>query len=430
MSVSPQSLARTRDRRSHRVPAKFGDFSDIPPLEFNKQRENTVLAVVPVDHIKMKSKSAAKRPPSDDSALTCRVQSQQEPQTQQQTQPQQQIKPAKKAKGLSLIVKQDNNNKLQVSNNHNANIHKPAINNITNGTRAHLTVQQPQYRILDGFGLNTQINNMSSRLMLNEPIYLPQTIKTIDPITSSPKQLARKRPFASKKTEAYIAYQESKKFESTLSTYKALVKITEHLGLRDLLKLRQVNTSWKLIIDTDTVWKHIYLDNTIYVNDWPNFLHKLEDYHTTDLTIDNYDGDLFMPIIHTTSLRSITIKTFNVHQHARAINLISNIYELYRDLLDIRIEWSMKIYVSKSGLAQVPIACNSIEPLAFPSHYTNIPFVNKYSALLIDGCNQSSKGNEAEDVELVELGDIEQMYQDYASALNANCRIKLKFNPV
>jgi len=300
----------------------------------------------------------------------------------------------KRSKGFSLMAKPANG--LFQSNNNNINRPNP---------------QQTKY-----FNNLTQNMQYGTRLMLNEPVYLPRSVATIAPITTTLQQIAnqaRQPPFVSKKAEEFIAYQEKRKFNYLASNYTALVKITKYLEVGDLLNLRLVNKSWKSIVDSDTVWKRITISSSEITN-WPEFAQKiLCKYQTTDLVMEDYlFSDYTITGSHviealsnpTIKLKRLWIKTSDPWSNKFALELLCGLNNATSKSRRIRIIWKVKIEVNDCGLALVPIAPMIDNPDERIYHFRSTPPLFKTM----------------DTTELVELSDLEDLFNGGKRDLSAS----------
>lgn len=254
--------------------------------------------------------------------------------------------PKKKAKGLSLMIKQKQG--------------PFQANNTINNTQ----LQQATY-----FNNAPQQMQYGTRLMINEPIYLPRSVATIAPITTTLQQIAnqaRRPPFLSKKAEAYLAYQEDRKLNYMASNYTALVKIAKYLDVKDLLNLRLVNKSWKSIVGNEDVWRTVKTKSSI-ITDWQQFTEMLCSYHTKELIFTEFEGveggrfeEIFQALLNNASnlaLRTISIQTVEPSQHTNALEFL---YLLRRYLLlktPLQVIWRVRVAITEEGLAIVHLKC-------------------------------------------------------------------------
>lgn len=254
----------------------------------------------------------------------------------------------KKTKGLSLMIRASPN-----ASNHDA----------TNPQLVHRQVNQSQQMLYSNLNQNMQYG---SRLMLNEPIQIPKSVGTIAPITTTLQQIvnqARKPPFISKKAEAYIAYQDARKFEHLTSTHKALVRITETLSYHDRINLRCVNRTWKSIIDSDAVWERVTYK--LCGDSFKNFVRRLKKYKTKECVLEYMDvGDsllrtgyrfkiMFAESEAAANLKKLTIKSAGSLENRYVMEMLC--YFNNKKTNNMLIVWKVKVAVDECGHALVPI---------------------------------------------------------------------------
>lgn len=249
----------------------------------------------------------------------------------------------KKSKGFSLMVKPNNGT---------------AQNNNT----THRQQAQPPTKYFNNLTPNMQYG---TRLMLNEPVYLPRSVNTIAPITATLQQIvnqARKPPFISKKTQAYIAYQEERKLNYIAATHSALTRITKYLGVKDRINLRCVNRTWKSIVDCNSVWKKVLVtgqDKDVDLVMLSGFLNR---FHTTDFIFEEYvpeqtndviNGDYF--VRQFPHLERVWIKSMNPEQNSFAFSLLESFGHISNHPKDrsIQLRWRVKVGVDDFGVASV-----------------------------------------------------------------------------
>lgn len=433
MSISPQSLARTRDKRHPRTPARFDDF--IPPeatyrnvaealrskgskharrdassgnyvignkealenlnLDANvstkltsnpstsshssvaKKSDDSVTKISDDSVTKKSDDSVTKKPDdsvtkkSDDSVtkkcspfhpsitisngVTFKGPSESKPLIEKEpTTPANNSTPKsssskKKTKGLSLMIRTSPNGPYHDVNN-------PQV----------VQRQVSQQMRYSNLNQNTQYG---SRLMLNEPIHLPKSVSTIAPITATLQQIAnqaRRPPFISKKAEAYIAYQEARKFDYLMSAHKALVRITQNLDYPDLLNLKKVNKTWRSVIMCESVWKSVRVKSTTLQEskDFITLTRDLVRHRTKELVLESIrpkDDDSLKCISALSnkdlSLKRLIIRSENQLENRFALELLSGLYKASVNKMNI--VWKVKVVVSDSGLALVPIECRT-----------------------------------------------------------------------
>lgn len=296
----------------------------------------------------------------------------------------------KKRKGLSLMIRTSPNGPYHDVNN-------PQI----------VQRQIPQSQQMRYSNLNQNMQ-YGSRLMLNEPIHLPKSVCTIAPITATLQQIAnqaRKPPFISKKAEAYIAYQEARKFDHMLSIHKALTRITETLDYHDLLNLKKVNKTWKSVINSDTVWKKVSLKRNLEKDtEYRLLVNNLASYKTRELTLESINPNLDECSTFVTALcaaelalKKISIKSVNKFENRFAMELLcaSNKYYCRK----MTITWRVKVVVDDRGLALVPIQCRKQD-------FLNDPLAKKFY------CYTTLERliSESDDIVLLELSELEELF--------------------
>lgn len=247
----------------------------------------------------------------------------------------------KRSKGYSLMVKPGSNAPLQ--------------SNIVNRSN----IQQSKC-------FNNQNSNMQygTRLLLNEPIYLPRSVAPIAPITTTLAKIAnqaRKRPFITEKVESWISYLEDRKIAASLEFHFSMIKIINHLTVRDILNLRLVNKSWKSIVDSDAAWKIVKLEDS-KIRQWETFFDIMTKYETRELLFVNYSADnistyaLARRIYYVNCIERVDIKTSNPCQNLYFLELLSFLHELMKGSgRKLIVTWKIKVYVDERGLALVPI---------------------------------------------------------------------------
>lgn len=258
----------------------------------------------------------------------------------------------KKTKGLSLMIRTSPNGPYHDVNN-------PQV----------VQRQLPQQMRYSNLNQNMQYG---SRLMLNEPIHLPKSVSTIAPITATLQQIAnqaRKPPFISKKAEAYIAYQEARKLDYLMSAHKALVRITQHLDYPDLLNLKRVNKTWRSVVLSDSVWKSVSVKSSTLQKDFTSedfkiLTKNLVKHRTKELVLESIcprDDDSLDCIsalcTKDLSLKRLIIKSENQLENRFALELLCGLNKA--SVLKMCILWKVKVVVSDSGLALVPIECRT-----------------------------------------------------------------------
>lgn len=264
----------------------------------------------------------------------------------------------KKSQGYSLMVKQGINGTNISTNNNNS-----TTNNI--GSNQNRSNPTQQTKFINNISQNLQYG--PTRLLFNEPIYLPRTIAPIAPITATLQQIAnqaRKPPFISKKTEALIAYQEERKVDYLMSMHTALIKVLENLGPRDIANLRLVNRSWRSIADCESVWKSVTIKSGD-VGDFDEFATRiLSRYRTSELVFKDFvpqsmkaTADAIENILmsETTAIKQVWLHTKTQMASRFAVILLEKVAKNEQSTKDIKIFWRPKVYVDDVGRALVPI---------------------------------------------------------------------------
>jgi len=200
----------------------------------------------------------------------------------------------KKSKGFSLMAKPTKPQPLQ-----KAPIQpQPSLSN--SNTIKPQPTHQFVYQQSKQFGaITTQPStHYGTRLLLNEPLYLPRSVGPIAPITTTLQQIiaqARKPPFLTKKYIACTEFQTNLKFNQICSMFGIMVKVAENLGIRDRMSLRCVNKAWRSVIDSDQVWSRIKLtkdDSDLIIE---KYIDRLESY-TREIYFEDF-GPVSRPAI-------------------------------------------------------------------------------------------------------------------------------------
>lgn len=132
----------------------------------------------------------------------------------------------------------------------------------------------------------------NTRLLLNEPVYIPKNIGTIAPITVTLQKINnhyRNTSKNSKAINASIKYQNDLYLKTVLNYNLALQRIVEYLPIRDRLNLRATCKAWKSIVDSDRVWKRLRMQDLVVTN-WAKFGQEIVAKHKTRELI--FDGML------------------------------------------------------------------------------------------------------------------------------------------
>lgn len=248
-------------------------------------------------------------------------------------------------------------------------------------------VQYPKY------ATHSMQYGAATRFLINEPIYLPRSVATIAPITTTYEQIvnaSRKPPFLSKKAEAYISYQNGRKFNYIISLHSTLTRIAEQLPVEDLVCLRAVNKTWRAIVDSDAIWqRQVVFNSGVNVN-WRTFYSNIVEkfgtkrlilndyvYKLPDVTIDDSTkqlmadaetlSQLLLPDdgnLHNQPITRIDIKSTEPEQNSFALALIlflysqQNLHYCKKNKSSLRISWQVKCFVDTDGFAKFPIANN------------------------------------------------------------------------
>lgn len=243
----------------------------------------------------------------------------------------------KKTKGYSLIAKAPDNAPLQ-SNRAN--------------------IQQSK-------GLGNVSHNMSygARLLrFNEPIYLPRSVATIAPITTTLAKIAnqaRKRPFISERTESWISHLEGRKFSAAIEFHQKIIKVVKYLEVRDILNLRLANKSWKSLIDSDAAWNSMYIRES-KIRDWSTlFSQILSKYGTRTLCLENQEPNILSTtfareILKCPRLNRLEITTIRPNENTYFMEMLSCLVEYHiqsESIQDIEVFWRVKIIVDEYGTA-------------------------------------------------------------------------------
>lgn len=261
----------------------------------------------------------------------------------------------KKSKGFSLMVKQS-----------------PLNQNQTQNSQQQIQQQQQQQtKYYNNFSQNMQYG---TRLLLNEPIYLPRSVATIAPITTTLQQVATlyrdslsiTEPVfgQTKRAEAYLSYQKEGGLNYMTSYHTAIMKITKYLEVTDLLNLRLANKTWKSIIDNDEVWRKVVLKSCKIV-DWKQFAANILSKHsTTELTFNDIDFDkgckrnLERVIIKGGySLKKLCFITKDMNSNQNVLAFLKKLHSFTRQTYErkftIRCRWDVKVEVNPRGIAYV-----------------------------------------------------------------------------
>jgi hypothetical protein len=455
MSVSPQSLARTRDKRSHKVPARFND--TVYALKDATTPASTIQQQVTATPQKQPISNSTIATSKDDSSSSSSV-------------------PAKKkaSKGISLIVKQQQQSIKQedlvkpstprqpttatisggVSNFYIHQSSQPVPNSTNNTTPnaapstplqataatpvptstptptptptpapaqpttpaptpTQATIQQAA-RYLNNLSTNQQYG---TRLLINEPIYLPRSVATIAPITTTLHQIAlqaRKPPFISKKAEVCLAYQDERKLNYLTSNFAALIRITKYLSVTDRLNLRCVNRTWKSVIDSEAVWKEVLVNSCDADLEWKFLLNNyLIKHGTTDIIFKEYEASESISVdslykvglklpMKLRNLKRIFIKSVNKMQNSIACIILKGLLasRIVKDTERvIRCDWDCKVGVDPLGIATANL-------------------------------HKSVLNNPPLDEPLIEINDVRMEIHDLKDMYEYHPLIQIKINPI
>lgn len=307
----------------------------------------------------------------------------------------------KKSKGYSLMVKAPSNSgSAQGGNN--------LIRTPTTPTN-----QAPQTNQQTKFYNTNLAQNMQygTRLMLNEPVYLPRSVATIAPITTTLQQIAnqsRRPPFVSKRTEAYLTYQEERKFNYLSSNYSALLKIVEYLSVPELLNFKSVSKTCQSIIDSDVVWKQVRIDSNTRIKDWDKFAWTLCRHQTKGLFMNNYlpdKMDIKGPLqvyLSLTSFEQMKLDTICLRsEDADSSRFVLELLCIWNNLAScnrgIKITWKVKIQVEDDGRALVSFKCRT------PEELQGNTFLYSYEVF-------NEMLSDTDSFTLVELSDLEDLF--------------------
>lgn len=314
----------------------------------------------------------------------------------------------KKSKGLSLMIK-PKHGPFQANNSIN---NRSAVNNsqLQPATYFNNAPQQMQY---------------GTRLMINEPIYLPRSVATIAPITTTLQQIAnqaRRPPFLSKKAEAYLAYQEDRKLNYMASNYTALVNITKYLDVKDLNNLRLVNKSWKSIVGSEDVWKTVKIKSSV-ITDWSQFVSRvLCKYQTKELIFTEFQGieqrnyrDIVRALdAHASylALRRIWIQTVTPSQHTHALEFTHHLRDNLVLRMTMKVIWKVKVTITEEGLALVAMKLSNEEGVSSP--------LDKLAHIISDHDGSSKLNSDGTNTVLVEMDGIQTLLNRTSINLRIN----------
>lgn len=244
--VKDSSLARSRIKRSHRVPARLADFREFPqdslqstPKSNPAKKANTNESIALKNNNKQNTtvaSTATNITPTSNSSTS----------------------------SGSIDIKSANTNGTY---NYAAlkSPSKPAINNQQQQQAKYITNQIPNQV--------TPSMQYGTRFLINEPVCLPRNVSNIAPISTNLQQIenyVRKLPFLSYKAQLCTNYYQQRLMNSMTSNYDALIRIASHLEVVDLLKLRLVSKCWKSIIDSDAVWQRVVIEKS-NIKNWNDF---------------------------------------------------------------------------------------------------------------------------------------------------------------
>lgn len=296
----------------------------------------------------------------------------------------------KKSKGFSLMVKSSSNIPLQ--------------NN---------TINQPNLQ------QQSKLNNLTpmqygTRFLFNEPLYLPRSVGTIAPITTTLAKIAnqaRKRPFISERTERWFSYLEDRKIAAAIEFPSTMMRILGYLDAQDILQLRLACKSWKTIVDSDAAWKSIRILGDS-VSNWQTFGDIMFKYGTKDLSI---NGDIpKAPCLEVseilskkTLLNHLTITTVNPQQNSYFLETIFNLNDsaFFSFRPERRLIWRVKVLIDEQGIAFIPLRRKNL-PLSEDSRYTCL-------------CNPKFPDwDEAIAISMMEISDVSDLFQRDSSIIS------------
>lgn len=383
MSVSRSSLARTRDKRVPKIPARFDDFSEIPPStylrnylrESQKNIENTSNSPFHPSITFLTAGSAATESFKEHQQIR--------------------IHPAEES---TAIEEADSDPRAitppPVSDNKPVSPvpkkQKKEIPTVTLKSDVITTTIQPGAKLYQAPKYTTPNMQYGTRLLLNEPIFLPRSVATIAPITTTYEQIvsrSRKPPFVTKKAEAYLNYQDERKLSYILSLHSTLSKIAEHLEPEDLINLRAVNKTWRAIVDSSALWQRVVIRPGLNVN-WKLFYSVIVDrFSTKELVLNDYTfrspsattelaisdkiiqnaktlSHLLLPddgSLRNQPICQLGIESTKPEENSFALALILLLYRQQNEFYSkrnrdcIRITWRVKVFIDIDGFAKFPI---------------------------------------------------------------------------
>lgn len=348
MSLSPQSLARTRFKRSSRVPARYEAFTEIPPQYSYRTKPSaeppTKSVAIPSTESQTKSVSKTSIEPQTKSVSKTSI----EPQTKSVSKPSTEIQtksavkppiehPAKsvtipsiepqiKSVTISLIEPQAKSITISSTELQTKSVSIPSTEpqaksaaKPSNEPQTKSAAKPPPKKKSKGISLmlksgvkSNSVNNASNRtrplyyqdnrmqsmpnlqyvarLLVNERVYLPTSVPNIAPMTLNTPSFAikaRKFPFVSRMHEACLAFQAQHNIKAMKSFYSALIKICHSMELRDLLNLSLANKTWRSVVLSECAWYKILVSQT-RIKDWQAIMdHILKKFKTRELTLEN-----------------------------------------------------------------------------------------------------------------------------------------------
>lgn len=421
MSVSRQSLARTRDKRVPKIPARFDDFSEIPPSTYlrnylrenQKNIENTSASPF---HPSITFLTTSSGTESFKEHQQIRIHPVEEPEPQEDPEPQAATLPTTPPAPATIVTTIQAPAAVplkQQSSNTNPSVKKlktkAAVDATPSKSDANVTpiINQATTKIYHAPKYTpTTMQYGTTRLMLNEPIYLPRSVATIAPITTTYEQIVcrmRKPPFLSRKAEACMEYQDERKLDYILSLHSTLSRIAGYLEADDLLNLRAVSRKWRAVVDSSSNWRRVVMGPGLGVK-WKIFYCNIVDrYSTKTLVLDDYtverprfwqDHDkiiedaitlsrLLLPndgSFEDQSIRQISMTSTELYSNSFALALLVLLYRQQNDFYSkknrdsIQITWNVKVLIDSDGVAKFSIPSLFAEPflLALPKWLSQI----------------------------------------------------------
>lgn len=294
----------------------------------------------------------------------------------------------KKPKGLSLMAKPSRPQPNQQLQHHqNSQILQTSIQTGNSQKLAHQNGYiYSQTKHLNNFTPQSNVH-YGTRLLFNEPIYLPKSVGPIAPITATLQQIAaqaRKPPFLSKRYEACMKYQSKLIFDRITSMHETLVKIAKQLGFKDRMNLRCVNRAWKSVIDSESVWSEVVLSDADSDLDLNRCLELLKP-QTKEIVFDNFGPigksisvrkledialdesenvirDRFLVFFDKMEkLERVTVKSMDAKRNTIAKIIVEAALYSTRGATQRRrgpVSWCVKVGIDAQGVATVPMVGN------------------------------------------------------------------------